>query len=126
MFVEIPHKLGENRFLGFKRLVFDNDFVDGPVRCLWEDTRSKVVNKTLQDVVQRRKDGTVVINKTGEVSSAPNFMKSKDNKVFLRGSGVDSSSRHKTECVNGIKMLPQYVWIKGVTIIEELKNTPEL
>ena len=126
LFVEIPHKLGENKFIGFKRLVFDDNFIDQVVRRLWDDTYDKVRNRTLVDVVQRRQDGTVVINKTGEVSSAPNFMKSKDNKVFMRGSGVDSSLRHKTECVNGIKMLPQFVWIKGITIIEELNKTPEI
>lgn len=62
------------------------------------------MTKTLIDVVQRRKDGSVIINKNGEISSAPNFIKSKDNDVFLRGAGKDSSC--KTEWVNGIKMLP--------------------
>ena len=78
------------------------------------------MNNTLEDVVQRRKSGEIVRNKNGEVSSAPNFMKSRENDVFMRGSGVDSSLRHKTECVNGMRMLPQYVWIKGSTIVEEL------
>lgn len=32
----------------------------------------------------------------------------------------------KTECVNGIRMLPQYVWIKGLSVVEELKQTPEI
>lgn len=32
----------------------------------------------------------------------------------------------KTECVNGIRMLPQYVWIKGLSVVEELKKTPEI
>ena len=54
------------------------------------------------------------------MSSAPDFLKSSENAVFLRGSGKDSSLRYKTECVNGIKMLPQYVWIKGTAVIEEL------
>lgn len=126
LFVEIPHKLGENKFIGFKRLVFSDDFIDGPVRNLWSDTCTKITTGTLKDVIQRRADGTIIYNRNGEISSAPNWMKSKENIVFLRGSGADSALRHKTECVNGIRMLPQYVWIKGATIIEELKNTPEL
>lgn len=78
------------------------------------------------DVVQRDSDGSPKVNKNGDVSSAPNFMKSKDNAVFMRGSGIDSALVHKTECVNGIKMLPQYVWIKGTAIIDELNDTEYL
>lgn len=126
MFVEIPHKLGDNKFLGFQRLVFSDVFIDQTVRPVWDDTRSKVLNKTLEDVVQRKQDGTPVINRTGEISSAPNFIKSRDNAVFLRGSGIDSSSRHKTECVNGIKMLPQYVWIKGTSIVGQIDITANI
>lgn len=120
MFVKIPHKLGDNKFIGFKRLVFSDAFIDEKVRTVWEDTRNKILNGTLIDVVQRRKDGSVIINKNGQIKSAPNFIKSKENDVFIRGSGKDSS--HKTEYINGIKMLPQYVWIKGVSIIEELNK----
>lgn len=78
------------------------------------------------DVVQRDSDSSPKVNKSGDISSAPNFMKSKDNAVFMRGSGIDSALVHKTECVNGIKMLPQYVWIKGTAIIDELNNTEYL
>jgi hypothetical protein len=119
-FVEIPHKLGENKFIGFKRLVFSSQFIEETVKPVWEDTRNKILSGTLEDVVQRRKDGTVVINKSGDVSSAPNFIKSKDNELFLRGSGTNSSLKYKTEIVNGIRMLPQYVWLKGSSIVEEL------
>ena len=49
-----------------------------------------------------------------------------DNDVFLRGSGQDSALVHKTECVNGICMLPQYVWIKGLAVVNELNQTPEI
>lgn len=121
-----PNSLSANKFIGFKRLVFSDEFIDTSVRKLWEDTHNKVINGTLEDIIQRRKDGTVIRNKSGEISSAPNFMKSRDNEVFMRGSGVDSSLIHKTENVNGIAMLPQYVWIKGTAIIDELSTTPEV
>lgn len=121
-----PNSLSANRFIGFKRLVFSDDFIDNTVRKLWEDTRDKVMNGKLVDVIKRRKDGTVVTIGSGEVSSAPNFLKSSANNVFVRGSGPDASSCHKTECVNGIRMLPQYVWIKGTAVIDELRKTPEL
>ncbi|MCQ2737047.1 MAG: restriction endonuclease, partial [archaeon] len=109
------YELSQNRFVGFKRLVFSDEFIDTAVRGLWEDIRDKVLNHKLVDVVKQDKHGKPVINPHGEVSSAPNFMKSSQNTVFLRGSGTDSS--FKTEIVNGIKMLPQYVWIKGSAVV---------
>jgi len=115
-----------NKFIGFKRLVFSDEFIDGAVKKLWDDIRDKVMNKTLIDVVQTDKNGQPKINKSGSVSSAPNFMKSSENVVFMRGSGTDSSLVHKTECVNNIKMLPQYVWLKGKAVVEELENIDTL
>lgn len=121
-----PNSLSANKFVGFKRMVFSDEFIDGPVRALWEDLRDKVLNDKLVDVVQKTASGEVITISTGEVSSAPNFMKSSQNPVFMRGSGKNSSKRYKTECVNGIHMLPQYVWLKGLSVIEELKKVPEL
>ena len=119
------HKLIDNKFIGFKRLVFTDDFINQKVHYLWNDTRTKVIENTLVDVV-KYKSGRPIINKSGDISSAPNFMKSKDNDVFMRGSGTDSALKHKTECVNDIRMLPQYVWIKGTSVIEELERSPLL
>lgn len=115
-----------NKFVGFKRLVFGDDFIDGTVRKLWEDTRNKIMNQKLVDVVNRRKDGSLVRIGSGEVSSAPNFLKSSENNVFIRGSGQNASSRYKTEVVNGIHMLPQYVWLKGTAVVNELEKVPML
>ena len=120
------HKLIDNKFIGFKRLVFTDDFIDNTVRYLWYDTRIKVMDKTLVDIIRRDKFGEPVINRSGDISSAPNFIKSSENDVFMRGSGTDSALKHKTECVNGIRMLPQYVWIKGTSVIEELEKSPLL
>ena len=120
-----PNSLSSNIFIGFKRIVFSDDFIDTKVRKLWEDTRDKIFNHKLVDVVQKKK-GSIVYLKNGEVSTAPNFLKGSENDIFVRGSGKDSSSKNKTECVNGIRMLPQYVWIKGLSVIDELKKTPEI
>lgn len=116
------YSLISNEFKGFKRLNFTDDFIYNIVRKLWEDTRKKVLNKTLIDVVNVSSNGQPIVNNSGDISSAPNFLKSKENDVFIRGSGADSSLKNKTECVNGIKMLPQYVWIKGTTVIQELEK----
>lgn len=113
-----------NRFIGFKRLVFSDDFIDDSVRKLWVDTREKVIQRTLQDVVRRRKDGSIVVNQTGSQSSSLNLLKSKDNDVFIRGSATDTSPKYKTERVNGLCVVPQYVWITGKSVIEELSKVP--
>lgn len=120
------HRLVDNKFIGFKRLVFSDDFIDTTVRSLWTDTRDKVMLGGLVDVINRDRAGIPIRNKSGYISSAPNFMKSRENDVFMRGSGIDASPKHKTECVNGIMMLPQYVWIKGTAVIKELERSPLL
>lgn len=113
--------LALNKFVGFKRLVFDDEFIDYSAKRLWDDFRDKIFNNKLVDVVEYDKAGKPIINpKSNTIRSAPNFMKSTENKVFVRGSGEDASV--KPECVNGVQMLSQYVWIKGATVIEELKK----
>ena len=52
---------------------------------------------------------------------APNFPKSADYQVFFRGGANDSRDEAKTEVVNGIRMLPQYFWLKGTYIADKLK-----
>lgn len=124
--VEKKHPLVMNRFWGFKRLVFSDAFIDNTVKQVWEDTRYKIFNDKLEDVIQTTKDGRIRINKTGEISSAPNFIKSAENAVFIRGGANDSSLKYKTECINGVRMIPQFIWIKGLSIIDELEKTPLL
>lgn len=109
--------LGENLFQGFKRFSFDDDFIYSSVKKAWDNTRDLVQNKKLVDVIEY-KDGMPIINKTGVVRSAPNFIKSKDNEVFFRGDSSDST--RKPEIVNGIKMYNQYIWIKGKYIAEKI------
>ena len=119
--------LADNIFMGFKRLTFSDEFIHTSVRKLWDDVRYKVMNEKLEDIIQRNADGTEKrIKADNSMSSAPNFMKSSQNEVFLRGSGIDSALVHKTECVNGIRMLPQYVWIKGTSIVDELLKLEEI
>lgn len=123
---QVARHFGDNRFVGFKRLVFSDEFIDGVVRRVWDDTRDKILNGTLTDVVVRRQDGTPVRNRSGSISSAPNFIKSRENVVFIRGGAATSEDRCKTECVNGIRMIPQFIWIKGTAIVDELEKTPEI
>ncbi len=120
------HSLALNKFCGFRRLVFSDSFIDTVVRKLWGDTRDKIINNKLKNVISYDKNGLPKIIKSGDVSCAPNFLKSSENAVFVRGSGTNSSDKYKTESVNNIKMLPQYVWIKGSVIVEQLNESLEI
>lgn len=113
--------LCDNKFLGFKRLSFSEEFIENEVRKIWEEVRCLVLEKKLVETVSLNKAGQPIINKkTGTVKTSINFPKSKENIVFVRGGGLDASV--KTEEVNGIKMYKQYVWIKGSYIADMLSK----
>ncbi len=110
-----------NKFIGFKRFSFSEEFIQNDVRKIWEEVRSLVLENRLIETVLLSKEGKPIINKkTGTIKTSINFPKSKENIVFVRGGGLDSSV--KTEEVNGIKMYKQYVWIKGSYIVEYLNR----
>ena len=112
--------LENNKLIGLKRVVFSEDFINTVVKTLWEDTKDKVLNNKLKDVTRKDKNGNIIKNKTGVISSAPNFMKSTENVVFIRGDSSDSS--FKPELVNGIKMYNQYCWIRGDFLVNKILN----
>lgn len=111
--------LAKNKFIGFKRVFVDEDFIQTEVKKTWLEIRDLVNNNKLVDVVKRDKFGNPKINKTGVVSSAPNFPKSKTNIVFVRGTSTDSTV--KNECVNGIRMYIQDIWIKRKAFLRILQ-----
>ena len=117
---DLKGKLENNKLIGLKRVVFSEDFINTVVKTLWEDTKDKVLNNKLKDVTRKDKNGNIIKNKTGVISSAPNFMKSTENVVFIRGDSSDSS--FKPELVNGIKMYNQYCWIRGDFLVNKILN----
>lgn len=110
----------DNKFLGFKRISFSNEFIDGTVQTIWNRIRDLVINKKLTETIVTNKEGSPIINKTGLVSTALNFPKSSEYDVFVRGSGIDSTK--KPLSLNGINMYEQCLWVKGKYIVDELKN----
>lgn len=110
---------GENRFVGFARLWFDDDFIEEAVHPVWRRLRHLVRGGQLRDIVETDKDGCPRVNKkSGTVRSAPNFPKSRDGIVFVRGTGRDATD--KVELVNGISMYRQNLWIKGSYLAERV------
>lgn len=98
-------------FEGFKRVFFDEKFIMDNVKKTWDDVRELIMGNKLQIVRKINKDGSFRVNKSGTFTESPNFPKLSTHKVFLRGSGTKSLDKYKTLEINGLKMLPQYVWL---------------
>ncbi len=116
-----PHakaKWNENIFLGFKMIAFDEEFIENDVRKTWERIKDLVVNDKLEDVIVLDKNGQPRKNRSGNIMSAPNFPKSSEGNVFVRG--TSSTSDVKPLTLNGIKMYRQQMWVKGLYIVEKL------
>lgn len=113
-------KMNENIFLGFKIIDFDEKFIDVEVRKTWEKIKDLIVNKKLKDVESLDRHGRPRINKSGNIISAPNFPKSSEGNIFVRGTG--STSDVKPLKINGIQMYYQQMWVKGTYIVEKLKH----
>ena len=118
-----PHakaKWNDNIFLGFKMINFDDEFIENDVRNTWERIKDLVVNDKLEDVIVRTKDGQPRRNPSGNIMSAPNFPKSSEGNVFVRG--TSSTSDVKPLTLNGIKMYRQQMWVKGLYIVANLDS----
>lgn len=118
-----PHadaKLIDNEFLGFKIVNFDDEFIETEVRPTWERIKDLIVNNKLEDVVVLDKNGNPRRNPSGNIMSAPNFPKSSEGNVFVRG--TSSTSDVKPLTLNGIPMYRQQIWVKGSYMVEKLNN----
>lgn len=113
-----------NTFQGFKIITFDDDFISQYVKPIWNKVRELIINHTLTVKPVLKKDGTPRMNKNGTIQEETNFPKSKNNVIFLRGSGKDASVKPLE--INGYRMYHQFFWIKGSYLLEMLNNTPFL
>lgn len=123
VFEEPSHSapLEKNTLRGFKRLNFDEDFIQKEVRPIWDEMRRLIFENKLVFVPEiDKKTGLPIINKTGVIKGAPNFPKSKDSVVFVRGSGSDSTK--KPLCINGVWMYCQNIWVKGSYVVKRLEE----
>lgn len=110
-------------FVGFKRVVVSDDFIETQVRNCWAEVHSLINESRLEIVKKFDKDGKPVINpKSGVQQESPNFPKEAECDVFLRGSAKDSSDKHKTLEINGLRMLPQEIWLSKRATMDFYKN----
>lgn len=105
------HYQGEVIFKKFKRIYFNEEFIQKSVRPLWVKVRTLINSKELRIIREKDKNGNYRINKSGSYREAPNFPKGAQFDTFIRGSGSKSHDKYKTLCINGLYMLPQYVWL---------------
>lgn len=114
-------KLLENKFLGFKRIIFQESVIENDVRKVWHEVRKLINNNHLKESIVCDKKGNSFINKkTGNLMTSINFPKSKDHEFFIRGTGSDSD--HKPLVINGIHMYQQNLWVKGKTLVSMLNE----
>ena len=109
-------------FEGFKRVFFDEKFIMDNVKKTWDDVRNLIINKKLKIEKKTKKDGTVRVNKSGTIMESPNFPKLSTHKVFIRGGASQSLDKYKTLEINGLKMLPQFVWLDKKYVQELIKE----
>ena len=114
------HDPDKTTFEGFKRFAFDEEFIEKEVRRTWEDSRKLIHRNELKWEYVYDQNNQKRVNLSGGYLGAPNFPKSSDYDVFFRGGASVSNEQTRTECVNGIRMLPQYLWIKGTYIANKL------
>ena len=109
-------------FEGFKRFAFDENFIEKEVKRTWDDSRALIHQNKLEWEYLYNKQGIRRKNKSGSYMGAPNFPKSSEYEVFFRGGADVSTDETRTEVVNGIKMLPQFFWLKGAYIAQKLQT----
>ena len=113
-------KITENKFLGFKIIDFDEEFIQTEVSATWQRIRGLILNDELEEIIIKDKKGNPRKNKNGTIMSAPNFPKSSEGNIFVRG--TSSTSDNKPLNLNGIQMYNQQMWVKGTYIVEKLNN----
>ncbi len=121
IFIIYRHIDKEVVFEGFKRIFFDEDFIVKNVKRTWEDVRNLITSKSLKIEGKVDKDGNSIVNKSGTTKESPNFPKSSTHKVFIRGGAPKTLDKFKTLEINGLKMIPQYVWLSKHTVQELIK-----
>ncbi|MBQ6764583.1 MAG: hypothetical protein IJP45_05280 [Paludibacteraceae bacterium] len=119
LFIIYRHIGKEVVFEGFKRIFFDEKFIMKNVKKTWNEVRDLITNKKLRIEKKVNKKGDFIINKSGTYRESPNFPKKATHNVFIRGGASTSAEKHKTLVINGLKMIPQCIWLSR-NIVKEL------
>ena len=92
------------------------------VKKTWDDVRRRISTKKLRIVREKDSRGNYIVNKSGSYKEAPNFPKRATHNVFVRGGATTSEDKYKTLEINGLKMIPQSIWLSRDTVKELINN----
>ena len=109
-------------FEGFKRIFFDEKFIMEDVQKTWDDVRKLISAKKLRIVREKDNKGNYIVNKSGSYKEAPNFPKKATHNVFVRGGAATSEDKYKTLEINGLKMIPQSIWLSRDVVKDLINN----
>ena len=118
LFIIYQHTAAGVVFKGFKRIFFSEEFIQHSVRKVWEQVRNLISNRTLRLIREYDDNGEPIMNVTGSYREAPNFPKASENDVFVRGGASTSEDKHKTLVINGLRMMPQSIWLNRHTVLK--------
>lgn len=122
LFIIYRHEDNAVIFEGFKRIFFDEEFIMDNVKKTWDDVRHLITNKELRITRKTDRNGDNIINKLGTYKESPNFPKKATHDVFVRGGATTSEDKHKTLEINGLKMIPQYIWLSRDIVKKMIDN----
>jgi hypothetical protein len=110
-------------FRGFKRLQFDDAFLNEVVKPVWDRVRELIWNDDLKVSIMKDKNGNIQMTPTtGLPKEETNFPKASESAIFLRGTSVNATK--KPLVLNGQRMYNQQFWLKGLTIVDMLRSIP--
>jgi DNA mismatch repair protein MutH len=122
LFIIYKHVGKDVVFEGFKRIFFDEKFISENVKKTWDDVRDLIINHKLRIEMKIDKNGNYILNKSGSFMESPNFPKKSTHKVFLRGGAATSEEKNKTLEINGLKMIPQSIWLSRDEVKKLIEN----
>lgn len=122
LFIIYRHVGKDVFFEGFKRIFFDEKFIMENVKKTWDDVRNLIANHKLRIEMKKDKNGNYILNKSGTFMESPNFPKKSTHKVFIRGGATTSEDKYKTLEINGLKMIPQSVWLSREEVKKLIEN----
>ncbi|MFC6176642.1 MutH/Sau3AI family endonuclease [Companilactobacillus huachuanensis] len=109
-------------FKGFKRLTLDENLLQSQLKITWDKVRTLVWNDDIKMEMMHNKKGQIMITpKTKLPKMQNNLPKSSNYTFFIRGTG--SNAKNKTLNLNGIQMYQQYIWIKGLYMMNLINST---
>ena len=80
--------------------------------------RDLISNNKLRIIRDTDSEGNYIMS----YREAPNFPKKATHKVFVRGGAQTSEDKYKTLEINGLRMIPQCIWLDSKFVQKLIKQ----